>query len=240
MPGSRAAQSLRESRGVRRRSAGCIGTVRMVGPQSLIASIVLDHPECVAVLDRFRIDYGCPVPRTLAEACDAHAVPLPAVHRELEHAVARCIPVVVELRTVSVDDLVACVIQPHHRELARWLPRLRDLAARVASTSTAQVQLSRQVADLAELLLTHLEAEEDGACTVGEMQADHEEVRDRLAALRDAANGFVPPARASADCRRLYEELRLLEADTLRHLHVESHVLVRRVLACASSAPSHA
>jgi regulator of cell morphogenesis and NO signaling len=218
----------------------------MLDPQATIASIVLDNSECAAVLDRFRIDYCCQGKQTLAQSCEARRVPLAEVTHELELAIARRAPVEIDPRTLGTLDLITRVIARHHQYLHRTLPFLRSLAAKVARVHGDRepqlLAVSILVDKLAEILLDHLEEEETSlfpdllaepvpprvGAALARMEEEHEEVGTRLKELRDVAGGYAAPSWACNSYRTLMEELATLEADTLRHVHLENHVLLPR------------
>lgn len=220
----------------------------MFDPQSSLAAIVLDHSECAAVLDRYRIDYCCQGKRTLAESCAAKQLPLDQVTRELEQAISRRAPVAIDPRTLGTRDLITRVIARHHQYLHRTLPFLRGLSAKVARVHGDRepelISVAILVDKLAEILLAHLEEEESSlfpdllsdpvpgrvGAALARMEQEHEEVGNRLKELRVIAEDYVVPDWACTSYRTLMEELAALEADTLRHVHLENHVLRPRFL----------
>jgi regulator of cell morphogenesis and NO signaling len=220
----------------------------MFDPQSSVAAIVLDHSECAAVLDRYRIDYCCQGKRTLAESCASRKLPLDEVTRELELAISRRVPVAIDPRTLGTRDLITRVIAKHHQYLHRTLPFLRGLSAKVARVHGGRepelLSVAILVDKLADILLAHLEEEESSLFpdllsdpvpprvvpALARMEAEHEEVGTRLKELRVIAEDYVAPDWACTSYRTLMEELAALEADTLRHVHLENHVLKPRFL----------
>lgn len=224
----------------------------MFDPQSSVAAIVLDYSECAVVLDRYRIDYCCQGKRTLAEACAAKNLPLEKIAHELEVAVSRRAAVSIDPRTLSTRDLITRVIAKHHQYLHRTLPFLRTLAAKVARVHGDRepelLSVSILVDKLAEILLAHLEEEERNlfpallsdsipagvADALARMADEHEDVGARLKELRAVAEDFVPPDWACTSYRTLMGELGALESDTLRHVHLENHVLMPRFVGAAA------
>ena len=198
------------------------------------------------MFDRFRIDYCCQGKRTLAESCEAKKLPLEQVAHQLELAVSRRVPVAIDPRTLSTHDLITRVISRHHQYLHRTLPFLRGLSAKVARVHGDRepdlIAISILVDKLAEILIGHLHDEEHDlfpdlladpvpprvGAALARMEEEHDEVGTRLEELRDVARQFVPPDWACTSYRTLMEELAALEADTLRHVHLENHVLLPR------------
>ena len=105
------------------------------------------------------------------------------------------------------------------------------------------VQVHEAFAALAASLGPHLDEEEavlfpalmarepDAAVVrreVERMMVDHLLVGDLLAGMRALSEGFTTPEWGCNTYRVLMAELNALEADILRHVHLENHVLVPR------------
>jgi regulator of cell morphogenesis and NO signaling len=218
----------------------------MLDPETSIATIVLDHTECAAVFERHRIDYCDGGQRRLGDACRARNLDPAAVLDELEAAIRRRAgaAIGVDPRELSTRALITEVIGAHHRDLHHTLPFLRTLANRVGREHGLREPRLQQVAvltyTLVETLLDHLREEDhvvfpallagevEDVTALAAMQRAHDEIGTLLAALRDAAAGFAVPDWACTSHRTLMRELAILEADTLRHIHVENDVLASR------------
>lgn len=225
----------------------------MLDPAVPVATLVLDHSECAPVLARHRIDYCCKGQRPLADACRDLGLDLPSVVGELETAIARRSAAgaqETDPRTLSTRALIVKVIAPHHQYLHRTMPFLRALATKVARVHGEREPTLREVAQLVEHLCEtlgmHLAEEEavlfpaliegrveDARPMLLEMRREHELVGEMLAKLRKAAAEYAPPEWACNSYRTLMKELDVMEADTLRHVHVENHVLLPRYVASA-------
>jgi regulator of cell morphogenesis and NO signaling len=218
----------------------------MLDPRTAVATIVLEHSECASVFDRHRIDYCCRGARPLADVCEDRGLDVDEVIVDLEQAIARRRTDAVDPRLLSTRSLITDVIARHHRYLHRTLPELRRLADKVARVHGDKqpdlLEVARLVHVVAGALDEHLEHEERvlfpamlrGAAPPGElatMEAEHEQVGELLADLRTAAGDYHPPDFACPSYRTLLRELAALEADTLRHVHVENHVLAPRFTA---------
>ncbi len=221
----------------------------MLDTQTEIATIVLDHSECAAVFARRGIDYCCKGKRRLVDACADMGLAVGPLVEELELAIGRRTGETIDPRTLSTRDLILKVIAKHHQYLHRTLPFLGPLAAKVARVHGNREASLRQVAAWVDTLATTLEvhlAEEERALfpallgrrtrqsdvntMLKAMRSEHDSVGEMLASLRAAAADYVAPEWACASYRTLMAELAALEADTLRHVHVENHVLLPRFL----------
>jgi regulator of cell morphogenesis and NO signaling len=218
----------------------------MIDPDVPVATIVLDHSECALVFDRHRIDYCCKGSRPLREAARDAGVALDALVEELELAIVRRTVDTRDPRSLSTRDLITQVIGRHHRYLHRTLPFLRGLAAKVArahgSRDPTLVEVDRLVDELVGELTEHLAQEErevfpamltdpappGPAAALAGVLADHIRIGDLLGQIRSATADYRLPAWACPTYRTLMAELEALETDTLRHLHLENHVLLPR------------
>lgn len=216
--------------------------------ESTVAQIVLEHSECAKVFCDHRIDFCCRGERSLNTACAEKGLDVEVVRSALELAIAgrqeRQEP---DPRELSTADLVAFIVSRHHAYLNEALRFLEPLASKVARVhgdhNPKLVQVRDTFRDLAAALEPHLREEEavvfpaltapqrDQRLLASEfesMQQEHLLVGDMLARLRSQADDFVPPEWACGSYRTLMGELAALEMDTLRHVHLETHVLMPR------------
>jgi regulator of cell morphogenesis and NO signaling len=218
----------------------------MLDPTTPVATLVLDHSELASVFARHRIDYCCKGNKPLTEACSDLGLDLGSVLTDLETAVTRRSPrSEADPRTLTLRELIIKRIAPHHQYLHRTMPFLRTLAAKVARVhgkhEPSLVSLFVQLDKLCEVLADHLEEEEqilfpaliagrsaDVQPQLAAMRSEHEQVGEMLATMRKIAADYVPPEWACNSYRTLMTELAVLEEDTLKHVHLENHVLLPR------------
>jgi len=159
----------------------------MIDQQQSVASLVLDHSECAAVLQRHRIDYCCHGEATLAAACRDRRVDVGVVVEELERAIRERQVVDEDARALATPALLAHIVSRYHAPLRRSLPFLRTLAAKVARVhgdhNPRLIGLDEIVAELGEILEAHIDDEEK---TLFPALTADEPDRPRLAALLSA------------------------------------------------------
>lgn len=161
-------------------------------------------------------------------------------------------------RLAPLDELVAHLVDTHHEFTRNALGELEPLLGRVwALHGDAHPELARLStlygelhADLAPHLLkeerilfpylTALALAADGGPPpepphfgtvdnpVRMMNVEHERVAALLLGLRQVTAGYRPPLAASAPHRALYAKLDALDADLVRHIHLESNILFPR------------
>ncbi len=218
-------------------------------PAATVARIVTEHPSAARVFQKHGIDYCCHGNVSLAQACqDAH-LDRDALLTELDGALAALGPRGEEedARALSTAALVSRIIDRHHAYLRRALPYIAPIMAKVARVHGPKdahlYELGEVFTALDAALLPHLDEEEQvlfpllmarrsDSQRVGHelarMIGDHLEVGDLLARIRRLTGGFVTPEWGCNTYRVLMAELDALEADVLRHVHLENHVLAPR------------
>ncbi len=219
----------------------------MIDPNTAIAELVLDHPECAAVLQRHRLDYCCRGETPLRAACQQRGLDVATVVEALETEIHDRRPDEVDARALSVGALVEHILSRYHAPLRKVLPFVRSLGAKVARVhgehNPRLVELDRLVTELATALEEHIDDEEKTlfpAVTGRAVDAqailrfsdttrdEHEAVGRLLTRMRAAAEDYAVPDWGCNSYRVLYRELEGLETEVLRHVHLENHVLLPR------------
>ena len=228
--------------------------------RSTVAEIVLEHSECAQVFSDHRIDFCCHGERSLETACAEKDLDVDVVLRKLEIAIAgRANSAVPDPRAMSTPELIAYIVSRHHAYLMTALPFVQTLATKVARVhgdhNPKLLALRDAFAALAATLEPHLREEEGVlfpalraephdprlvAAELASMDQDHQRVGAMLASVRALADDFAPPDWACGSYRTLMRELAVLEMDTLRHVHLETHVLMPRFSAARTSRAEHA
>ena len=220
-----------------------------------VARIVVEHTAAARVFQRYGIDYCCHGNVTVPQACrDGHLDP-DVVFAQLEAAVAagehrpEDDP-----RALSTAALIARIVDRHHGYLRQALPYIEPIMAKVAKVhgprDTSLHQLHDAFRELAASLGPHLDEEEEVLFPalmarapdapvvkreLEQMHEDHLAVGDLLARIRALTSGFQTPEWGCNTYRVLMSELDALEADILRHVHLENHVLAPRFGAPAAA-----
>ena len=221
-----------------------------------VARIVTEHAATARVFQRHGIDYCCHGDVSVPEAClRAHLDP-EALYAELEAALAATdARAELDPRTLSTAALVERIVDRHHGYLRRALPYIAPIMAKVARVHGPRDAHLKDLAAafdaLAANLAPHLDEEEKVlfpailapapdativARELGRMHEDHLGVGELLATIRGLTAGFTTPEWGCNTYRVLMAELEALEADTLRHVHLENHVLAPRFAALAQRA----
>lgn len=231
-----------------------------ITPDTYVATLATRHPGTLRVFQRHGIDFCCGGKRPLAEACAEHDLDFSALQEELTRAMT---PNDDDRNwdEAPLGELVDHIVERYHLRLREDLPRLRAMAEKVLSVHgethpdvlpdlaatfrrlQAEMESHTQKEEMA--LFPHIrhmdEPGREGSAPplddpIAMMEAEHTEVAQALAHLRDLTDGFEPPKGACTTFRGLYHGLAELEADTHRHIHLENNVLFPRALELARSA----
>jgi regulator of cell morphogenesis and NO signaling len=222
----------------------------LIDRNATVAQIVTDHAVAARVFQKHAIDFCCRGNVTVREACAGRLDP-DALLAELEAVLPGADDVAAEdPRTLSTAALVARIVDRHHGYLRRALPYLGPVVSKVARVHGDRDPKLRELADafleLTEALEPHLDREEevlfpaltarrpDPEVVRAELETMHEDhlaVGTLLGRIRALAGGFVTPEWGCNTYRVAMAELEALEADVLRHVHLENHVLMPRFAA---------
>lgn len=220
----------------------------MLDLETTLAAAVRDHAACAPVFLRHHLDYCCRGKRTIAEACGERGLDPVVIVSELQQAIEERGPATgVDPTEMSSAELIGHIMATYHASLRRSLPFAIVMSAKVRAAHGDRdprlIAVETVVQELWAELEPHLDFEErvlfpalmGGAAdraAVGRdlavMESDHAVIGESLAALRALTDSFRPPIEACFSHRLLLQELRQLEADTLRHVHLENHVLLPR------------
>jgi regulator of cell morphogenesis and NO signaling len=227
-----------------------------IEPEQTLAELVLEQPGRTRVFEELGLDYCCGGRSTLEETAarrDLDAKTLAAVIEAAERAFTadgdeR------DWRQATMGELCDHIVEVHHAFLRRELPRIGELAAKVADRHGDAVPALPELRDeferLRRDLIEHIEREEDGVFLIcqeleagGEYtgppdvggalanhEAAHEDVGGALKGLRELGGGYDVERALCTSHRVLMESLRRLEADLHQHIHEENNILFPRLL----------
>lgn len=226
-----------------------------------LGAIVAARPGLARVFEKLGLDYCCGGKQSLGAACAAKHLEPHVVSAMLEAAAAAeaAGPAEVDAAGLTLTQLADHIEQTHHTYVKAELPRLLEMAERVARKhgwrDPRLSQVYARVAELSAEMMSHMQKEEailfpivrdleagaaDGGFHCGSianpirvMEAEHEAAGQVTAELRELTDGFKPDADACNTHRALLAGLAGFEADLHRHVHKENNVLFPRALALA-------
>jgi regulator of cell morphogenesis and NO signaling len=226
-----------------------------------IREIVTKRPSAANIFDRFDIDLCLQADLSLEGACQELQLSVDQVLEKLADAEAQeCGGVALDPATLCLGRLVQHIVRVHHHCVRQELPRLAEMASKVAANRGDRAPELAKVAELIAKLHgemhAHIQKEEQvlfpfisqmdqesivvyppaHACfrsvahPIFMMEQEHESADHVVAELIRLTNHFEPPSWACATHIALFAGLHEFEADLRRHVHLENDVLFPRAI----------
>ena len=211
-----------------------------------VGELVAERPGRSRIFQQHQIDFCCQGGLKLQDACARKGVSLQTVVEQIEEESAQKVESE-NPATLPPHELTKYIVSNHHEFLKRELPRLLQMAARVANVhgghTPTLIAMDQIYNGLYEELSSHLMKEEQvlfpaiEALSTGQSKGfplagplacmihEHDDTGEALRRLRDLSNGFVPPSDACNTYRAYFAGLADLEQDTHKHIHLENTVL---------------
>ncbi len=232
-------------------------TVPSFTAESTLGAIVAAQPALARVFERLELDYCCGGRQTLAVACTRKNLEVTTLIAALEGAVAAIgtAPTETDPAGMTLTQLANHIEQTHHVYVKTELPRLAEMAERVAHKhgwrDARLAGVLQTVRSLAEEMFSHMDKEErilfplvrqieagagdefhcgSIANPIRVMEAEHESAGRATAHLRELTDGFKPDAEACNTHRALLAGLAEFETDLHRHVHKENNILFPRAI----------
>ena len=226
-----------------------------------IREIVAIHPSAASVFHRFDIDLCSLGDKSLNEACAEQQLSVDQLLEKLadaEAAEAGAAPF--DPTAVSLGRLIQHIVRNHHQCVRQELPRLAEMASKLAiKRSDEHPELQRVAALIVKLrddLLAHIQKEEmvlfpfisrmDQESIVAYppdharfrsvsdpvfiMLQQHEAADHLVVELRRLTNGYNPPTWACGTHIALLSGLQAFEGDLKQHIHFENDALFPRAI----------
>lgn len=226
--------------------------------ETTVGAMVAAQPALARVFERLGIDYCCGGKKPLAELARARGLDPATVVALLDAATSALSSAAPEIdaAAMTLTELADHIERTHHEYVKAELPRLAEMADRVARKHgwrDARLQeINGTVAALTAEMFAHMAKEErvlfpyvrqleagapDGfhcgsiANPIRQMEAEHELAGRAVEQLRALTDGFKPDEHSCNTHRALLGGLEEFEADLHRHVHKENNILFPRALA---------
>lgn len=215
-------------------------------PDSSLADLAVAFPAASRVFRRHGLDYCCHGRRPVGDACAERGLSAETVLAEIGSE-ARRPGDEAQWAQRDVPALVAHIVDYYHARLREELPLLLQMAHRVelrhAGKESVPSGLAEHLEGLSQILLDHLDKEEQGlfpvllsgrgaqaSGAVIALERDHEDVALGLARTRALTKNLAVPPEACPTWTALYLRLGELEAEIMDHVHLENNVLFPKAL----------
>ena len=229
--------------------------------ETKIGEIVAAQPSLARVFESLGLDYCCGGKQTLAAACARKSLDASSILGLLEKAATETAnaPKEPDPSAMTLSELADHIENTHHLYVKRELPRLLEMAERVALKHAWKdgrlPEVYRRVGALTEEMIAHMNKEEkilfplirdleSGAAVashcgfignpIRQMETEHESAGSATERLRSLTDGFVSKADDCNTHRALLAGLLEFEGDLHRHVHKENNILFPRALSLAA------
>ena len=223
-----------------------------------LAQIVTEFPSAVAILEKHDLDYCCKGKQALSSACQS-TEKLEMLEQELDALISTQASKneFINFKALSSKDLVDHILLKHHKYVKEAIPLIDAYLHKVSSKHGERhpelFEIKKIFSEVCDEMLSHMAKEEkilfpaikhiqgllaDGLPIPGVvqlkgpievMEMEHEQVGSLLAEIRKLTNKYSPPADACMTYKLSFEELRELEEDLHKHVHLENNILFPRV-----------
>jgi len=232
-------------------------------PTSSVRQLVAEQPALAAVLEQYSIEYCHGTKATLQEACNEKGIAVEAVVEKLLAAERQePSPPEPDWTKVSLRELAEYIVASYHQPLRKELPRLVELAEKVAKfhgkKHPEMIQLLDVLKSFRQELELHMEKEElilfpaisgieaGGSpkafgCRGGVehpievMKQEHGDADEAITRMRRLTNNYTPPSDACNTFNVLLYSLAKLELEMQQHVQKENNILFPRALALPKS-----
>ncbi len=221
-----------------------------------VGQLAAERPARARVFERFGIEYCCGGGKTLEESCQRRSVNVDEVVQALIASDEQKDPAEKDWTTATLKELVEHIVEEYHEPLRREMPRVRELAEKVArvhgENHPEMVKLLNIYRHFNAQMALHMEKEEmmlfpaivsqelepqTSPCGGNGIQApisimmqEHEEAGEALEAMSQLTNGYTPPPDACNSFRVLLDSLDEINREMFRHVHKENNILFPRAL----------
>ena len=226
-----------------------------------IREIVTRHPAAATILNRFDIDLCLQADLSLEGACHELQLSIDQVLEKLADAESKeGGGLALDPATLSLGRFIQHIVRVHHHHVRQELPRLAEMASKVAAKLSDRAPELARISELIEKLHAemhaHIQKEEQvlfpfisqmdqesivayppaHACfrsvthPIFMMEQEHESVDHIVTELRRLTDHFEAPGWACATHIALLSGLREFEADLRQHVHLENDVLFPRAI----------
>lgn len=226
-----------------------------------VREIVAYQPSAAKIFLRFDIDLCSQAEKSLDSACAELQLSVDQVLEKLADAETRELGgAAFDPATLSIGQLIQHIVRVHHHYVRQELPRLAEMAQKLAAKRSDRAPELKNVEELLNILradmFAHIQKEEQvlfpfiaqmdqesivtyppaHACfrsvahPVSKMMQEHESANYVVAEFRRITIGFRPPEWACAIHIALFNGLREFEIDLKQHVHLENNVLFQRAI----------
>ncbi|PWU70342.1 iron-sulfur cluster repair di-iron protein [Gracilibacillus dipsosauri] len=221
---------------------------------TLVSEIVAELPQTTDLFRHKRIDYYCDGKASLKEAATKRGYDPEKILFEIKDVETRKKNYHgLKPKAFDTITLINYIQMKHHRYLKEELVGLSSIVKKVAMVhgeKQTELRKVKQLFDRLRIELLNMMNKEDQYifpiletyqtepseklrkkvdAYLFELESKHDLTGGLLHELREITNDFQPPADACNTFQLVYKRLNELEKDTCDHIHIENHVLFKKV-----------
>lgn len=222
-----------------------------------VAQLVIEKPARARIFEEVGIDYCCGGKKSLQQACEEKNLSVEEITRRLLEADQGNNSDERDWSQATLTELCEHIVQTHHDYLRAELPRISELARKVADAHGESKPAWHEVREVYENLRfelqLHMQKEEHllfpaimqmeqadaplhfhfgtVANPIRMMEFEHDSAAEALEKLRHLTNDYTPDEDACPTTRALLDALEALERDLHLHIHKENNILHPRAIA---------
>ncbi len=228
-----------------------------------VGQLVAERPSLAVVLEQLGIDYCCGGKVSLEISCKKKGLNVDEVVEKL---------LAVEYKQLQQDEpdwnkaslkeLTEHIVKTYHQPLREDLPRVQELAKKVARVHgenhpemltvleifqrfKAELELHMQKEEM--ILFPAINGMESGSGSqfgcgggienpISVMTHEHDAAGEMMTSMRNLTNDYTPPANACNSFRGLLSSLAEIELQMHKHVHKENSILFPRAIALSKPA----
>lgn len=228
--------------------------------ETTLKEIAVSGPAAVQVLEEAGIDYCCGGNHSLEQGCAGSGVASDEILARLRASAEQTRPEDADWASAQLADLTEHIREKHHGYVREAIPRVSALLEKVKAKHGANhpeiAVIDNLFHQLGQDMIAHMQKEEiilfpyierlerskhGGAPLerpffqtvrnpIQMMMNEHDGAGGLAKQIRQASSNYATPADACSSYRRLYEELRVFEADLHLHVHLENNILFPRAV----------
>ncbi|MBE7320603.1 iron-sulfur cluster repair di-iron protein ScdA [Staphylococcus epidermidis] len=223
----------------------------MITKEDIVADVVTDYPKSADIFRNVGIDFCCGGPESIASAVNHKPnIDLNSLLNKLNHIDNTEGNSTINPKFLNVESLIQYIQSAYHETLKEEFKNLTPYVTKLAKVHGPSHPYLLKLQDLyrefRDSMLNHIrkEDEEDFPKLIQYSQGqdvqnikiiledlinDHEDTGQLLNVMNQLTSDYQAPEEACGTWKLVYQRLQNIEHQTHQHVHLENHVLFKKV-----------